>query len=79
MPPRIKVSVIQDANSESARMKFFKDGHAGIHAEVRVNGGAWLLLTTSDESPMLEERPLPMPKPAGLTGDHLPLVKRTGY
>jgi hypothetical protein len=40
VPPRIKVSVIQGANSESARMKFFKDGHTGIHAEVSVNGGA---------------------------------------
>jgi hypothetical protein len=61
VPPRIKVSVIQGANSEIARMKFFKDGHTGIHAEVRVNGGAWLLLTSSDESPILDERPLLVP------------------
>ena len=51
----------QGDDQQIAQLKFFKDGHTGIYAEVRINGGAWLFLANSDQSPILDDRPLLVP------------------
>ena len=57
-PPRIKVTVIQGLGFQNAEIKFYKDGHTGVWAESRRAGGEWEFLTTSDKSPILDDRPL---------------------
>jgi hypothetical protein len=59
--PRIKVTAIQGEDQQIAQLKFFKDGHEGIWAETRRNGGAWEFLQNSSKSPILDARPLLVP------------------
>lgn len=56
--PRITVKAVQGEDQQIAQIKFFKDGHEGILAEVRRNGGAWEYPRNSSKSPILDERPL---------------------
>lgn len=56
--PRIKVTAIQGEDQQIAQLKFIKDGHEGIWAETRRNGGAWEFLQNSSKSPILDARPL---------------------
>lgn len=55
--PRIRVSAVQGAGQENARIKFFKDGHTGIWLECRRNG-TWETLGFTDSSPFIDSRPL---------------------
>lgn len=57
-PPRIKVTVIQGEGHQNGQIKFFKDGHTGVWVETRRGNGAWEFLTTSDKSPIIDDRPL---------------------
>jgi hypothetical protein len=62
--PRIKVAVELGADSECARVSFYKDGHQGIILETRRGGAAWEQLTIVTKSPYLDERPLLVPTQA---------------
>jgi len=57
-PPRIKVTVIQGEGHQNGQIKFFKDGHTGVWVETRRGNGDWEFLTTSDKSPIIDDRPL---------------------
>jgi len=60
--PTFRVLIFDERSDQQiAQLKFFKDGHTGIYAEVRINGGAWLFLANSDQSPILDDRPLLVP------------------
>ena len=59
--PRITVTAVQGADSQFLRIKFFKDKHEGIYAEVRRGGGPWEPLPVSTESPLNDTRPLLVP------------------
>ena len=56
--PRFKVTVLQGAANQLARLEFFKDGHQGLWIEGRRGNGAWEFLAIDTESPYVDERPL---------------------
>ncbi len=59
--PRITVTAVQGEDSQFLRIKFYKDKHEGIYAEVRRGGGDWEALPVSTASPLIDDRPLLVP------------------
>lgn len=56
--PGLKVTVIQGASSQVARLAFTKYTHQGVYLESRRGTGDWAMVGIDTESPYLDERPL---------------------
>ncbi|MBI3465051.1 MAG: hypothetical protein HY000_18645 [Planctomycetes bacterium] len=53
-----KLSVVQGATGQGARITFTKFGHLGVVIESRRGNGTWEFLAIDTETPYLDERPL---------------------